>query len=405
MHLFLFCLQLNKTVYNVDNQMIIVFLSNYFNHHQTSLSAQLYEQTNHQYFFIETAKISDERIKLGWGGDAKPEYVKYYLQDEYTRRFCDSVIYDADVVIIGSAPDILIKRRLKQGKLVFRYSERPLKKGLELYKYPYRYFKWHRINNRSFNIYMLSASSFTSADYAKFGLFENRCFKWGYFPETKKYDVDDLIQGKDRKRILWAGRFLDWKHPDDVLHVAKKLKDDGLTFTMDIVGTGIMDSKLKEMSVSLGLTDCVNFIGSVPANQVRTLMEKAGIYLFTSDRYEGWGAVLNESMNSGCAIVASHAIGSVPFLMKNKGNGIVYHSGDVGELFKKVQYLLENPDYQAQIGKTAYHTITEEWNAETAAERLISLAEHILAGEKHLDLYQTGPCSKAEIIKDDWFCE
>lgn len=49
------------------------------------------------------------------------------------------------------------------------------------------------------------------------------------------------------------------------------------------------------------------------ASEVRSYMEKADIYLFTSDFNEGWGAVLNESMNSGCAVVASHAIGSVPF--------------------------------------------------------------------------------------------
>ena len=33
-------------------------------------------------------------------------------------------------------------------------------------------------------------------------------------------------------------------------------------------------------------------------------MEQADIYLFTSDRNEGWGAVANEAMNSACAMVA-----------------------------------------------------------------------------------------------------
>ena len=34
-------------------------------------------------------------------------------------------------------------------------------------------------------------------------------------------------------------------------------------------------------------------------------MEKADIFLFTSDRREGWGAVANEAMNSACALVVS----------------------------------------------------------------------------------------------------
>lgn len=63
----------------------------------------------------------------------------------------------------------------------------------------------------------------------------------------------------------------------------------------------------------MNLNDYVTFTGPVQSDKVRGFMERAGIFLFTSDRQEGWGAVLNESMNSGCAVVASHAIGSVPF--------------------------------------------------------------------------------------------
>ena len=125
--------------------------------------------------------------------------------------------------------------------------------------------------------------------------------------------------------------------------------------------------------------------------------------MFTSDRQEGWGAVLNESMNSGCAVVASHAIGAVPYLMKHNSNGLIYKSGDIDALYQNVKYLLDHPEEQRRLGEAAYRTITEEWNAEIAAERFVNLAQHILDGDKYPDLYESGPCSKAEIIKDDWF--
>jgi len=112
--------------------------------------------------------------------------------------------------------------------------------------------------------------------------------------------------------------------------------------------------------------------------------------------------VLNEAMNSGCAVVASHAIGSVPFLMKDGENGLIYESGNVDMLYEKVKYLLDKPEEQIRLGTAAYHTIADLWNAEVAAERFVELSKHILAGEKHPDLYKDGPCSKAEIIKDNW---
>ena len=132
-------------------------------------------------------------------------------------------------------------------------------------------------------------------------------------------------------------------------------------------------------------------------------MEKAGVYLFTSDQKEGWGAVLNEAMNSACAVVASHATGSAPFLIQDKENGLLYQSGNTDDLYRKVKYLLDHPTETERMGKKAYETVTDLWNAEIAAERLLRLSACILNGEDCADLYESGPCSRAEIIKNDWF--
>ena len=190
---------------------------------------------------------------------------------------------------------------------------------------------------------------------------------------------------------------------DDAIKVAKLLKDSGYDFHLDMVGTGEMENTLKSMADSMNLNDYVTFTGPVQSDKVRGFMERAGIFLFTSDRQEGWGAVLNESMNSGCAVVASHAIGSVPFLMKNKANGLIYPSGKIEKMFEKVKYLLDNTDEQKRMGEAAYKTIVEEWNAEIAATRIIELSHKILNGEEYPDLYESGPCSKAEIVDDEWF--
>ena len=65
--------------------------------------------------------------------------------------------------------------------------------------------------------------------------------------------------------------------------------------------------------------------------------------------------------------------------------------------------ILDNPSEQERMGLAAYHTIVDEWNSDIAAERFMNLSEHILKGEGYPDLYDSGPCSKAEKIRDDWF--
>ena len=49
--------------------MKIVFVSNYYNHHQSAISEEFYKQTGGSYVFIATAQMSDERKKLGYSFD------------------------------------------------------------------------------------------------------------------------------------------------------------------------------------------------------------------------------------------------------------------------------------------------------------------------------------------------
>ncbi len=133
-------------------------------------------------------------------------------------------------------------------------------------------------------------------------------------------------------------------------------------------------------------------------------MEQANIFLFTSDYNEGWGAVLNEAMNSGCSVVASHAIGSVPYLITDRLNGCVYENGNQKQLNKLVIELIENRKYREFLGRNAYDTLIKVWNAEEAAKRFVKLAEKLLCGDNDIfNIYENGPCSPAQILKNGWF--
>ena len=381
--------------------MKIIFLSNFLNHHQLPL-CKAFIENNIEFYFIATTHVPKSRLVLGYA-DMNHAYdfvICAYENAENHQKALD-LCRTADVVITGSAPDCYIKERLKNKKLTFRYSERIYKIKPPFYQMPLRAVKYFLQNGRHKNLYMLCASAYTAADYAKTATFINKTYKWGYFPEVKKYDnIDALINGKKKNTLLWAGRLIDWKHPENAVEVARRLKQEGYSFTLNIIGTGDMENELKSLILNYGLENCVHMLGSMPPEKVREHMENSEIYLFTSDRQEGWGAVLNESMNSGCAVAASHAIGSVPFLLKDGENGLIYRDGDIDNLYQKVKYLLDNPSKRAEIGIKAYETLCEEWNAENAAKKIIELAKALLSGKKKANLFENGVCSKAEILKD-----
>lgn len=371
----------------------IILVSNVFSHHQKPVSDALYRLTDGQFAFIETLGLTQELKNLGYQNDTAPPYLYHYDSDN--AGLCGDLIQNADAVIFGGAPEHIIRDRIKDRKLVIRCSERPLKNGKEALKYIPRFIKWHWRNPIGSPIYLLCASGFAAEDYAAFGLFRNKSYKWGYFPPTRRYrNLQSILEKKQTNHILWCGRFLNLKHPDHALYALRQLKDAGVDCYLDYIGTGPLETRLHLLSNQLELQDRVRFLGTMSPSQVRDAMEKAGIFLLTSDRREGWGAVINESMNSACAVVASQEIGSVPFLIRDGNNGVLYPSGEIDTLANRLKALLMDPGFQQRLGESAYNTIINDWNADSAAERLIQLVRTIQAGDSPKELFYDGPCSR-----------
>lgn len=391
---------MNKNCY-VGDSMKLVFLSNYYNHHQSALSEAFSIIDDVEYYFIETQPMDQERKELGWINDIKPNYVKATYISSESERNCIRLIDMADVVIVGSAPLKYVLPRLKANKLTFRYSERVFKNGITP---KLLFFLWRdHLRYKKYQQYMLCASAYTACDVVPFGLYKAGRFKWGYFPEVKEIDIDYLLTNKGINEcpvILWCGRFINWKHPEMPIKVADYLNKHNYSFKMELIGNGPLLTDIKKMVEEKKLNDQVSLLGSMSPEKVRDHMEQSDIFIATSDYNEGWGAVINEAMNSGCAVIASHAMGSVPFLIENKINGYIFKSGDFQQLISYVVELLEDNKKRIEFGKAAYMTLINTWNAKVASKRFVEISNKILDGVTDVfEDYLDGPCSRSLQIK------
>ena len=190
--------------------------------------------------------------------------------------------------------------------------------------------------------------------------------------------------------------------------MAHRLHNKGYRFTLDLYGSGEYESKTRQLVTKLGLEDVVRIMGAKPNEELLADMRKHSIFLFTSDRNEGWGAVANESMANGCALVASNGIGSAPYLIEDGKTGMLFRSPSTSSSFEnpdlfalnslceKVEYLLCNPCIMQEIRKCSLSLMQEVWNPKVAAERLLILIDYLYKGQKEKNrIYSTGPCSKA----------
>ena len=379
--------------------MKCVFISNYYNHHQSEFAEEMYRKCNRDFHFIMTTDIPEARKKMGYLSENFPSFVINLFSQPEKRAVAQELINTAEVVIIGNAPDCFVIDRLKSGGLTFRCQERIYKQKPSAFRLIKSYFKHIKKNRRFKNLYLLCCSAYTYPDYLKTHTFVGKAYKWGYFPAVKNYDdIEKLIGQKKSNSLLWVARFLEWKHPEIPLYVAQRLKQDGYDFELKMIGRGELEENIQKAIIENGLQDCVHLMGTMTPAEVRENMEQAEMFLFTSDRNEGWGAVLNESMNSACAVVANEEIGSVPYLLKDGENGFIYRGGNLEDFYGKVKYLFDHPQERMELSRKAYQTIQTVWNAKVASERFLALAESLLDNTSSVD-FREGPCSNAAYRK------
>ena len=374
--------------------MKIIFVSNAITPHQIPLCDELASLPNVDLTFVESVYVDKISLPVGWRVSCDRTYLISYDQLTANKQKYAEDILQADAVIFGSGSIDLIKGRLAADKLTFIYSERIYKNWKECLKYPYHFFKFRRLYGHHKELYLLCASAFSAKDYNSLGLFRDKAFKWGYF--TKPAVLDNSISKFDsfltrKARILWCSRFLTWKHPELAVKLANWLKREGYEFQLDMIGTGDLYDHIKHIIDEYEVSDVVNLLGSLPNDEVYRQMRSHDIFLFTSDQNEGWGAVSNESMSNGCLLVGSDKIGSIPYLIKDGENGMVFKSGNLDSLHEKVKYLLDNPGRIIEMSKRGIDTIANLWSPARAAEALHTLITELLNHRR--PSIQEGPCS------------
>lgn len=203
-----------------------------------------------------------------------------------------------------------------------------------------RFVKWA---NTDVGARVLAIGPWAKRDFLRMGVRADKIVLWGYF-------VSPSIENRCRCRnvgeplkVLWAGRDIPLKHVDDIeeaVELANKnliskvfvhLNDTPITFTKL---TGVMP------------------------DEVRKAMREHDTFVFASNAYEGWGAVVSESLEEGMNVICSEECGSGPSMLPLAR---LFKCGDVGALAKllEAEYLGKLP--QCSIG---------EWTAKSAAQRL-----------------------------------
>ena len=396
--------------------MKIIFASNFINHHQLPFCealALLCKEEGGGFLFFEMEEMDEERKGMGWEAFAKPAYIRSFSKENAEEL--TGLAEEADVLLIGGdGLSEVIEKRLQNHRAVIRISERIYREGQWKRFSPRGLLSKYRayVRYRNDPYYLLCAGAYVASDFSLIHAFPDKMYRFGYFPETKIYGENRLAEMKADKdapaELLFAARFLPLKRPDFCIRLAKELKEEGIRFHLSMIGddsAGDKDfaaekglrRKLEEEAEKAGLLENVTFYGMLYPEQVREKMEKADVFLFPSNYLEGWGAVVTEAMNSGCAVVASEEAGVTPYLIRDGENGLSF-DGSYEDFAEKVKRLVRDKEQIRSLGQEAYGTIIREWNAGTAASRCMAFCKAVVNGTSFA-APSDGPFSKAPVLK------
>jgi glycosyltransferase involved in cell wall biosynthesis len=157
-----------------------------------------------------------------------------------------------------------------------------------------------------------------------------------------KADARKITGWPPDARILFSVRRLEWRMGLDIAIkaiVPLLQKHEDLYYV--IVGTGSLAHNLKRLCVSLGVSDKIQFLGSVSDDLLKNCYEAADMFILPTRALECFGLPILEAFAYGLPVISTDAA-AIPELMRPILPKCIVIAGNVELLRQKVEEYLNN---------------------------------------------------------------
>lgn len=367
--------------------MKILQVNNIVSHHQLPFSKELVSIVGEENFlFAALGRPDSERLNNGWKKDYNENWIIHPNDSVESQIRFDKFWNEADVVICGERLISKMQERVNNNKICFYMSERWWKPPVGILRlchpaYLKMFLEFKQLSKSKY-FHHLPIGPFAARDMALVTSMPSRVWAWGYFTSfpIMKSSMSES-RGSDVIRILWIGRMIKWKRVDLLIKALAKIKNEGGVFKLTLVGNGSERKKLERLAKKLLGTSFYEFKEFIPSDEVTSLMLQHEIYVLPSSAYEGWGAVVNEAMSVGCAVIASDKTGAGASLIEHGVNGFLFKSGSEDSLYDCLSELVYSKKLINDFSVKSRLSIKENWTPAIAAERFVQLSLSLINNE------------------------
>jgi glycosyltransferase involved in cell wall biosynthesis len=333
--------------------MTFIFWQNFVSIHQSAFLRNLAEK--HNVVLVTSEKIEDNRIKQGW---KIPDFGKVKIVEINSESEIQLIItkYESAwhifsgfdlTTTIARALDFAVSQNLQIGVMSEPFRWTGIKGKLRWLKYFYYYLKYSRKIK-----FLLLTGPKAIQWFRKAGFNKKSLFPWGYFTEISLETKPSTQKDSSDKKtdLLFIGQLIDRKNIIELIITIKKLT--GYFHQFRIVGDGPLREDVLKM---IDAYKNIEYLGVLSNARVSEILQESDILVLPS-KFDGWGAVVNESLQTGTPVIVSENCGASDLVDGQKRGEIFYFSGK-----NNLESVLKN---WMKKGKVSQNTRSEimEWS-------------------------------------------
>ena len=147
-----------------------------------------------------------------------------------------------------------------------------------------------------------------------------------------------------------------------------KKRGFGGKLSLQILGSGPLEGRLKLLAVELGVSGSVEFYGHIEPAALPKYLYNADVFVRPS-RSEGLGSSFLEAMAAGLPVVAT-PVGGIPDFLSDGKTGLFSRVDDPVDLAEKIKRVLDDPKLSARLAANAKQLVQARYDWELVSKSM-----------------------------------
>jgi glycosyltransferase involved in cell wall biosynthesis len=204
------------------------------------------------------------------------------------------------------------------------------------------------------------------------GMPQNKIYQGLYGADTNIF-FEGLPISQREKKFLFVGQLINRKGIDILIKAFQKFYLQFPDWQLHVIGNGI----LSDLVVGDGIVK-ESFQQPFAVSEIM----RQSRYLILPSHEEHWGLVVHEATLSGCGIIATQAVGSVPDLVSNK-NGIVIQKKSVADLYQAMVKIAKLTNAELDSVGNESHNLASNFGTERFSTAFVHIIHDLRKKNKY----------------------